>query len=122
MDRVTVISEIPATVAGKRVIENSARDAFRGLIGSWTVTIRVARGGSWWLLRAEGPGFDRTLIVDPPEQKPPIIQARLREILRDAGVASVTGHGVSTPYEDRSLVDLLDTWMPDDRPPTRNAS
>jgi hypothetical protein len=121
MDRVTVVSEIPATHPGKRVIENASREALRGLIGSWTLAIRVARGGSWWLLRLEGPGFDRTLIVDPPEQKPAIVQARLREILRDAGVTAIA-KPIAPPYEDRSLADLLDCWLRDPVPQTRNAS
>lgn len=117
MDRVCVSSEIPVSHPGKHVIENACRQAFRGLPGEWTVTIRLARGGTWWLLRAYGHGLDRTLLLDASDQVPHRIHTRLRELLWDAGFPEA-GAFVN---EDSSLVDLFDSWLPppNSRAPTR---
>jgi hypothetical protein len=118
MDRVSVSSEIPPSHAGKHVIENACRQAMRGLKGDWALTIRLARGGTWWLLRLHGPDFDRTLLLDPADQVPHRVHVRLREVLWEAGYADA-GAFVK---EDSSLVELFDSWLPPtaNRPPTRN--
>lgn len=121
MSQMTFFTEVPAGHAVRRALEGALREGSLRLLGQWTFSLRDARGGGWWLLRVEGPGFSRTLIVEPAEQRPVDILKRLEECLRDAGVTFKVP--ARLPSEDRSLTDLFDTWLPPGSVPTpaRNA-
>jgi hypothetical protein len=113
MNHVTFSSEVPAGHAVRFALQGALKQGALRLRGNWSMSLRDARGGGWWLLRVEGPDFCRTLIVEPAEQKPATILTRLEECLREAGAE------FRDPDPDGSLSELFDDWSVPSRP--RNA-
>ena len=116
MNQVTFSSEVPAGHAVRWAIQGALKQGALRLRGNWSLSLRDARGGGWWLLRVEGPDFSRTLIVEPAEQEPAIILTRLEECLREAGAEFLEP---PPPAPDGSLSDLFDAWMPPGSVPSR---
>src|SRR5713101_5981465 len=68
MESLLLDSQIPASHAEKRAIEDAIRHELSGLSG-WRVQIAVARRAAWWLIRIHGPHFRRVLVIESPEKQ-----------------------------------------------------
>jgi len=66
-----------------RGLEPTFQEALRGLDGSWTIEVHDGLVGGWWLLVVRrDDNFERTLLVSPSEQTPPLLARSVGENFR----------------------------------------
>ena len=75
------------TVKGSALIkglEPAFREALRGLAGSWMIEVHDGLVGGWWLLVfRRDDNFERTVLLSPIEQSPPVVRDCVQETFRN---------------------------------------
>jgi hypothetical protein len=65
-------------------LEPAFQEALRGLDGSWTIEVHDDLVGGWWLLVfRRDDNFERTVLLSPNEQSPPVIRECVQETFRN---------------------------------------